>query len=176
MSPNYDNLLDDIGLQILEILQEDASLSYKEIGGRIGLSGAAVGERIKKMLEVGIIRAIRAEINFEMLDLPTTAFIRIDVVGVNSLKLKDKLKRMPEIIEFHELVGRETILLKVVLPSVAALQDIREMLSHYGDIRASIVMSSSHFKKSLRDRENPPEFSLWATLENKAKPHFYFTF
>lgn len=150
MSPSYKNLLDEIGLRILEILQEDASLSYREIGERIGLTGNAVGERIKKMLEVGVIRAIRADINFEMLDLPTTAFIRIDAVGENSIRLKDKLKRMPEIIECHELVGRETLVLKVVLPSLEALKNLREDLSHYGDARASIVLSSEYHKKSLR--------------------------
>jgi DNA-binding Lrp family transcriptional regulator len=44
----YENFLDDIGWKILGELQKDAGVSYREIGIRIGLTGAAIAERVKK--------------------------------------------------------------------------------------------------------------------------------
>ena len=42
-------LLDDIGRQILRILQEDGRISFNELGRRVGLSSPAVAERVRRM-------------------------------------------------------------------------------------------------------------------------------
>ncbi len=152
MAPYGENLLDDIGWQILHVLMVDASLSYREVGERIGLTGAAVGERVKKMMEAGIIREIRAEPNFSKLGLHITAFIKVSATGEDMLKLKKSLPSLPAILEAHEVVGGESLILKVVLPSLPALQALRDDLSSYGPVHASIVLDSIHYKRDLRDR------------------------
>ena len=58
-------LLDDIGRELLSALQEDARLSYAELGRRIGLSPAATAERLRRLEEAGIITGYRAEIDRE---------------------------------------------------------------------------------------------------------------
>ena len=44
-------LLDDIGRQILRILQEDGRISFNELGRKVGLSSPAVAERVRRMEE-----------------------------------------------------------------------------------------------------------------------------
>ena len=53
-------LLDDIGRQILRILQEDGRISFNELGRKVGLSSPAVAERVRRMEEAGIILGYRA--------------------------------------------------------------------------------------------------------------------
>lgn len=77
MSSHDEKLLDDIGWRLLEELQEDARLSYTELGRRVGLSTPAVMERIHKMEDAGIIMGYRAEVNPEKIGFHVTAFVRV---------------------------------------------------------------------------------------------------
>ncbi|WP_261983750.1 Lrp/AsnC family transcriptional regulator [Listeria seeligeri] len=58
--------------KIIEILQENSRLTNKEIGVMIHLTGQAVGNRIIKLVENGIIRKFSVEIEY-----PKTQFIRV---------------------------------------------------------------------------------------------------
>jgi len=41
--------LDAVDWQILSILQQEARISFKELGQRIGLTGTAIAERVRKL-------------------------------------------------------------------------------------------------------------------------------
>ena len=49
MAENNEKLLDDVGWQLLGLLQEDARLSFKKLGQLVGLTPSSVAERIHKM-------------------------------------------------------------------------------------------------------------------------------
>jgi len=60
--------MDVFDFRILKILQEDATLSLKEIGLKVGLfSPSAVSKRIKNLQDQGYIKRIRAEIDYTKL-------------------------------------------------------------------------------------------------------------
>ena len=60
-----ERLLDNVGWDILCALQEDARMSYAEIGRRVGMSAPAVMERVRRMEEAGIITGYRAVLDLE---------------------------------------------------------------------------------------------------------------
>src|SRR4249920_2912697 len=74
-------LLDETGKNLLSALEEDARLSYAELGRRIGLSPAATAERLRRLEEVGIITGYRVEIDREALGLPILAIVRMSCDG-----------------------------------------------------------------------------------------------
>jgi Lrp/AsnC family transcriptional regulator, leucine-responsive regulatory protein len=47
--------LDEVDWQILSILQMEARISFKELGQRIGLTGTAIAERVRKLEDEGVI-------------------------------------------------------------------------------------------------------------------------
>ena len=51
---NYD--LDNLDIQILSILMENASIPYTEIAKKLIVSGGTIHVRMKKMEELGIIK------------------------------------------------------------------------------------------------------------------------
>src|SRR5256712_8798427 len=81
MAENSEKLLDDVGWQLLGLLQEDARLSFKELGQRVGLAPSSVAERIHRMEEAEILLGYHAEINLEKIGLPVVAFIRMNTAG-----------------------------------------------------------------------------------------------
>ena len=75
MGFDFEKLLDRTGLQILRALQENARLSFSELGRRVALSSPAVAERVRKMEEMGIISGYHARVEPEKVGLPILAFI-----------------------------------------------------------------------------------------------------
>src|SRR6266446_10018871 len=77
MALEIEKLLDDTGWRLLLALQQNARLSYSELGQRVGLSSPAVAERIHRMEDAGIISGYHVEINRARIGYPITAIIRM---------------------------------------------------------------------------------------------------
>ena len=150
-----DKLLDDIGRQILKALQENARISFSEVGRRVGLSSPAVAERVHRMEEAGYIKEYRAIVDQEKLGFPITAFIMV-TANVGKLKDADDMARTtPEVIEGHHLTGSDGFILKVVVASVGHLEEIINQMSNYGQTTTSVVLSSP-----VESRVLTPYFSM----------------
>jgi len=152
---NTGKLLDDIGRQILKALQENARISFSELGRRVGLSSPAVAERVHRMEEAGYIKEYRAIVDQEKLGFPITAFIRV-MANVGKLKDADDMARtIPEVIEGHHLTGADGFILKVVVASMGHLEEIINQMSNYGQTTTSVVLSSP-----VESRVLTPYFSV----------------
>lgn len=135
-------LLDDVGWQILQALQEDARISFAELGRRVGLSLPAVAERVRRLEEVGIVTGYHAHVNLAKVNLPISAFIRINVAGERYPQVTDLARDMPEILECYHLSGTDSFIMKVVAASIPHLEELITRLSTYGQTNTSIVLSS----------------------------------
>ncbi len=134
--------LDSVDWQILVLLQENARLSYAEIGRRVGLSLPAVAERVRRLEEGGIIEGYQATINLSQIGLPVTVFIQMRVPVEKYPPFKRLVKGLMEVVECHHVTGDEAFILKVVLKSMAHLEAMVEQLSQYGQTTSAVVMSS----------------------------------
>lgn len=141
MAENSEKLLDDVGWQLLGLLQEDARLSFKDLGQRVGLAPSSVAERIHKMEEAEILLGYHAEINLEKVGLPVMAFIRMNTAGQNSARIAMLLADMPEILECYRLTGSEAFIMKVCVSSVKQLEVLIDQLSQYGQPTTSLALS-----------------------------------
>ncbi len=152
MAENSEKLLDDVGWQLLGLLQEDARLSFKELGQRVGLAPSSVAERIRRMEEAEILLGYHAEINLEKVGLPVMAFIRMSTPGQNSARIALLLRDMPEILECYRLTGSEAFIMKVCVPSVKQLEVLIDQLSQYGQPTTSLVLSIPLPRRILEKR------------------------
>jgi Lrp/AsnC family leucine-responsive transcriptional regulator len=142
-------LLDEIGRNMLSVLQENARLSYAEIGRRIGLSPAATAERLKRMEDAGIITGYRLDLDREALGLPILAIIRMSCDGVKYRPFLKAVKGLQSVVECHHVAGGDAFILKVVAPSVEELEKLVEKLLDYGVPTTSVVFSSPVARRSL---------------------------
>lgn len=153
MALDSTKLLDDIGWKILRELQQNARLSYVELGRRVGLSIPAVTERLRRMEDAEIITGYHAEVNPEKVGLPITAFIRMNIVGDLTIRLTALLKELPEITECHRGTGGDSFIMKINVASVHHLEKLIDRLLPYGTTTTSIVLSSPVAKRFIE----PPE-------------------
>ncbi len=152
MTEDSEKLLDDIGWQLLHLLQEYARLSFKELGQRVGLSSSSVAERIHRMEEAGILLGYHADINLEKVGFSMMAFIRMSTPGQNSARIALLLRDMPEILECYRLTGSEAFIMRVCVSSVKHLEILIDQLSQYGQPTTSLVLSIPLTRRILEKR------------------------
>src|SRR5260370_2069107 len=143
-------LLDEIGTNLLSALQEDARMSYAELGRRVGRSPAARAERWRRLEEAGIITGYRVEIDREALGLPVMAVGRLSCDGVKYRPFLKAVETMESVMECHHVAGGDAFILKVMSASVEELERVVEKLLDFGVPTTSIVFSSPVVRRALR--------------------------
>ena len=113
--------MDAIDRKILGELQQDASLSVAEIGGRVGLTSTPCWKRIQKLEAAGIIEKRVALVDQDRIGLGVTVFVSIET-GDHSdgwlSKFADLVGAMPEVMEFYRMAGDVDYMLRVVVPDI----------------------------------------------------------
>ena len=134
--------MDEIDRKVLRELQQDARISYAELGRRVGLTTPAVIERVRKLEDSGVITGYRAEIDPAKVGLPITAFVRMSITGVDYSHIIEVAEESNEVLECHRGTGGDSFIMKVAVSSVEHLQQIIDKLTPYGITTTAIVLSS----------------------------------
>jgi len=142
MEPQVEKLLDRIGFKILAALQENARMPLARIGAKVGLSAPAVGERVKKLEEAGIIKGYHARIDPEAMGRPVSAFIQLTTDARHYPAVKSLAADRPEIIACHHVSGAASFVLHVRVSAVADLEPLVARFSPLGQTRTAIVLST----------------------------------
>jgi Lrp/AsnC family transcriptional regulator, leucine-responsive regulatory protein len=120
---------DKVDRKILAILREDGRASQALIAKTVGLSAPAVGERIRKLEQSGVIKGYQAVLNPEALGLPICAFVAITPQPRNpAANLVDNLLTLPEIEELHAVAGNYSYVAKVRVASTEELDGFLDRL------------------------------------------------
>lgn len=134
--------LDRLDLRIVSELQADARLAHAELGRRVGLSGTAAGDRVRRLEERGVIRGYRAEIDPRHLGLPIAAVLRIRPTLGQLRKVAEAAQKTPEVVECHRITGEDCFLMKMHLSSIDDMERVIDRFTPYGQTTTSIVQSS----------------------------------
>ena len=121
-----DNLLtDDVDGRILSALGHDSRRSYADVAAEVGLSTAAVHERVKKMVERGVIERFSLRIDPDRVGLRLTAFVAIrNDGGTRCREVAPLLSAMPEVLELHSVAGEYDFLAKIRTTHARALEEV----------------------------------------------------
>jgi len=126
---NISQSLDDKDRQILALVQRDAKLSQAEIARRVGLSPAAVNERLRKLENAGVIRRSVAIVDPQALGVTVTAFVEVFMEHPRyEGPFLDHVLELDEVQECHHITGEFSLLLKV---RVADMESLRDLLLHH---------------------------------------------
>lgn len=114
--------LDDISKEILEQLQIDGRKPYSEIAKIVGLSEAAVRQRMQKMTESGIMQVVAVTDPLQL------GFYRQAMIGIrctgDMTSIADSLSAMPECDYVVMTAGSFDILVEIVVENDQDLIDV----------------------------------------------------
>ena len=107
--------IDGIDKEILRFLMEDARKPILQIAGKIGISGAAIHQRLRKLEQAGVISGSKFIVNTKVLGYSTMAFVGIYLEKAsNNAEVVKELKKIPEVLECHYTTGNWSILIKII--------------------------------------------------------------
>jgi len=113
--------LDASDIKILNLIQEDATLTNQEIAEITGVSATSVWRRIKNLEDVGVIKGTVALLDQKKTKLNVCAIIhvRLNRHGEDTrVEFEDFIKHRPEVTECYAILGRHDYSLMVVVPDV----------------------------------------------------------
>ena len=125
--------LDNIDVQILQLLAQNARIQWKDLGEMIHMSGQAVGNRIKKLEDSGAIKAYSVMVDEIKLGLTYTAFIIIFMTTTDHDRFKQFIASEKEITEAHRISGGGCYHLKVKVDEQEALNALLDRILKFGN-------------------------------------------
>ena len=139
--------MDDRDRKILDLVQRDADLPQAELAKRVGLSAAAVNERLKKLEQSGAIRHYAAVVDPGLVGAPLAAFVEVFIEHPRfEPAFIQRVLELDEVQECHHITGEFSLLLKVRARDLVALQDLllKQLNSFEGvrQTRTVVVLST----------------------------------
>ena len=135
MAPRSRPALDDVSMAIIEQLQQDGRRSYAAIGKVVGLSEAAVRQRVQRLVDSGVVQIVAVTDPLE-LGFARSAMIAIRVEGPTS-PVADALAEIDEVIYVVVTAGRHDIIAEVVARSDEDLLIMTERIRSIPGIRST---------------------------------------
>ena len=112
---NNNLIIDGIDKKILRALMEDARTPVLEIARQVGISGAAIHQRLRKLEKSKLIAGSKFVINPQVLGYTTMAFVGIYLdKAISNPQAVKQLQKIPEVIECHYTTGNWSILIKIL--------------------------------------------------------------
>ena len=135
-------------VKILELMQQDASLTTQEIADRINMSQSPCWRRINRLQEEGHISKQVSILNREKLGMEVVVFatVNLSTQGRNNLEeFESEVKQFPEVVECYTMAGTWDYMLKVVSKNIRHYEIfVREQLmtlSHIGEVHSHIAVT-----------------------------------
>jgi Lrp/AsnC family leucine-responsive transcriptional regulator len=146
-------MFDKKDIQILEILEADGRSTASDIAKKVDLSIPAVGERIKKLTEKGLIKQFSAILDHKQIGLDLTAFVFIISEHSDHYnEFVEKAKETKTILECHSITGGGSHILKVRVKNSQSLEDFLYEIQNWPGVsrtQSNVVLST--YKETTRE-------------------------
>jgi Lrp/AsnC family transcriptional regulator len=140
--------MDKLDREILDLLQNDGSLTAAEIADRVGLSKVPCWRRIKRMQEDGIIQKTVAVLDAKALNVGTTVFVMMRTANHSATwldKFVKAVRDIPEVTEIYRMSGNVDYLVRIQVPDIAGYDAVYKRLIKtldFLDVSASFVLET----------------------------------
>jgi Lrp/AsnC family transcriptional regulator, leucine-responsive regulatory protein len=139
--------VEEIDRKIVSLLARSGRMSFTELAKQAGLSVSAVHQRVRRLEQDGVIKGYAALVDPEDVGLPLTAFVSIKPFDASAPDdVPQRLEPLTAIEACHSVAGEENYILKVRVPSPAALEELLQQIRTRGGVstRTTVVLSTPY--------------------------------
>ncbi|MES2456784.1 MAG: Lrp/AsnC family transcriptional regulator [Bacteroidota bacterium] len=143
-------ILDQIDLDILRLLQQDARLTNKELAVKLHKSSSTMFERVCKLKEQGFIKGSITVIDREKFEDLWITFTQVQLNDHNGQALvafQDEVIQFPEVLECYHTTGTFDFLLKIVVSDMNAYNRVivnkLAALKNVGSLQSCFVVNEA---------------------------------
>lgn len=148
--------LDELDLNILNRLQNDARVTNVALADSVNLSPAPCLRRVRDLEQSGVIRSYTTLLDADKLGWDVSVFIevRLERQVVSDLRIFEEcIESYPEVMECYLMTGTSDYLLRVVAKDLKSLQafvtDKLASTPNVANLRSSIALKQVKYKTAL---------------------------
>ena len=146
--------MDGIDRHILQVLQQDGSLSQRQLAERVNLSPNACWNRLQRLKRDGIVVGQTVRLDREKLELGLVVFVMVKTRH-HSWEWLDRFRQhvtaIPEVVDFFRIGGEYDYLLKVVTRDMKSYDHVYQRLINGVELDAV----TSHFAMETIEEQRP---------------------
>ena len=117
--------IDELDQKILTLITKNARIPFLEVARECGVSGAAIHQRVQRLLNMGVVTGSEFIVSPERMGYNTCAFMGIHLEKASYHKeVVEQLQKIPEIIECHYTTGQYAIFVKIMTKTNKHLKKI----------------------------------------------------
>ena len=135
--------LDALDIQILKMIADNARTPFLEVARECNVSGAAIHQRVQKMVNMGVLNGSEFKVDPFKVGLETCAYVGLYLKDSSEYdQIVDALKKIPEVVECHYTTGKYDLFIKMYVKDNAALMStIHDKLLPLGLSRTETLIS-----------------------------------
>ena len=145
--------IDSLDKKILSMITHNARIPFLEVARECNVSGAAIHQRIQRLMNMGVIKGSEFIINPAKIGYHTCAFIGIFLKKASLFdKVVRSLEEIPEVVECHYTTGEYAMFVKIFAKSNEHLKRIlHDSLQNIPGIASTetIISLDESFKRQL---------------------------
>jgi len=117
--------IDNLDRKILSIIKKNARAPFLEVGRACDVSGAAVHQRVQRLIKEGVIIGTEFILDPKKVGYLTCAYIGVFLEKASLFNdVAKKLEQVPEIVECHYITGNYSIFIKIYAKNNEHLKNI----------------------------------------------------
>jgi Lrp/AsnC family transcriptional regulator for asnA, asnC and gidA len=145
--------IDSLDKKILSMITQNARIPFLEVARECKVSGAAIHQRIQRLMNMGVIKGSEFIINPSKIGYHTCAFMGIFLKKASLFdKVVKMLEEIPEVVECHYTTGEYAMFIKIFAKSTEHLKRIlHDRLQNIPGISSTetIISLDESFKRQL---------------------------
>lgn len=144
--------LDVLDRKILRLIANDARKAFLEVARECNVSGAAIHQRVQKLIHAGVIKGCEFVIDSSSIGYETCAYMGLFLQNPGQFReVIEALKMIPEVVECHYTTGQYDLFIKIYAENNRhLLHIIHHKLQPLGLARTETLISFQEgFKRNL---------------------------
>ncbi len=135
--------LDELDFKILQLIAGNARIPFLEVARECNVSGAAIHQRVQKLVNIGILKGAEFIVDSHKIGLETCAYIGFYLKNPYDFEhVIEELRKIPEVVECHFTTGEYDMFIKVYARNNQHLLEIiHEKLQPIGLARTETLIS-----------------------------------
>ncbi len=106
--------IDNLDKKILKLISQNARIPFLEVARGCNVSGAAIHQRVQKLLAMGVIKGSEFIIDTYKVGYETCAYMGLTLKSTSMFEeVVNAMKQIPEIVECHYTTGKYALFIKV---------------------------------------------------------------
>ena len=135
--------MDDIDKKIVNILQNNFRISYKELGKKVKMAASSVHNRVQKMIDDGIIKKEDTIINPMKAGFETIAILGLSVDPLKMDEIAERIASYDEVLLIATTTGDHDVIVRIIAKDEKSLwRFINEKIKIIDGVKPQMYVSS----------------------------------